>query len=348
MNKNLRWSQKKADLWYRKHGWIVGANFIPSTAINQLEMWQAETFDPVTINTELGYAKKIGFNTVRVFLHNLLWEKDRAGFIQKIDEYLKIADKYHIKTIFVLLDGVWDPYPKLGKQQQPKPYVHNSGWVQSPGLRYLTDKKGYSKIKNYIKGVISAFANDKRVLMWDIFNEPDNLNLGSYGAKEIKNKKEVALKLLTQAFGWAREINPSQPITSGAWESLINLKFRISDVNNFVLSNSDVISFHSYENKTKLEKKIVGLKKLKRPIICTEYLARPKSNFKDCMTLMKKYNVGCLNWGLVSGKTQTIYPWSSWIIKLKSEPKIWFHDIFKKDGSAFDEKETKLIKDLTS
>lgn len=40
--------------------WYFGANFIPSTAINQLEMWQKETFDPTTIDRELGFARKIG------------------------------------------------------------------------------------------------------------------------------------------------------------------------------------------------------------------------------------------------------------------------------------------------
>ncbi len=41
--KGKRWSVEKANEWYAKQPWLVGCNFIPSTAVNQLEMWQEET-----------------------------------------------------------------------------------------------------------------------------------------------------------------------------------------------------------------------------------------------------------------------------------------------------------------
>ena len=115
-----------------------------------------------------------------------------------------------------------------------------------------------------------------------------------------------------------------------------------------MLSHSDVITFHSYKNSKELEKRILELKKIGRPVMCTEYLARPKSNFLDCLPVMKKHDVGCFNWGLVSGKTQTIYPWTSWAWRPKIEPKVWFHDIFRKDGMAFDEREIAVIKKISS
>jgi hypothetical protein len=74
------WSKHAANQWYGKQGWMRGCDFIPSTAINQLEMWQAESFDSATINRELGYAQSIGFNCMRVFLHHLAWQKDAVGF----------------------------------------------------------------------------------------------------------------------------------------------------------------------------------------------------------------------------------------------------------------------------
>src|SRR5579859_569631 len=126
-----RWTEKQAADWYAKQPWLVGSNYIPATAINELEMWQADTFDPKRIDLELRWARGIGMNTMRVFLHDALWQQDAAGFTKRIDVFLGLADKRAIKPIFVLFDSCWDPYPQLGKQRAPRPGVHNSGWVQS-------------------------------------------------------------------------------------------------------------------------------------------------------------------------------------------------------------------------
>src|ERR1700753_469750 len=134
-----RWSEEKANAWYAQHKWINGSNFIPSTAINQLEMWQADTFDPKTIDRELGYAEGIGFNAMRVFLHSVVWQEDPAGFKKRINEYLAIADKHHIQTIFVFFDDCWNPNAKPGKQPDPKPGIHNSGWMQDPGRMHTSE-----------------------------------------------------------------------------------------------------------------------------------------------------------------------------------------------------------------
>src|SRR5256714_4715622 len=109
------WTREHARAWADSTGWLVGSNFAPSTAINQLEMWQADTFDPKTIDRELGYAEGIGFNTMRVFLHSMAWQQDHVGFKQRINQYLSIADKHHIQTIFVFLDDCWKPDAKVGK-----------------------------------------------------------------------------------------------------------------------------------------------------------------------------------------------------------------------------------------
>ncbi|AJF61504.1 TPA: cellulase family glycosylhydrolase [Candidatus Woesearchaeota archaeon] len=345
--KNMnRWSSEKANNWYKKQGWIAGINFIPSNAVNQLEMWQQETFDQKTIDRELGYAEKLGFNAARVFLHNLLWEQDPEGFVKRIEAYLKIADKRGIKTMFVLLDGVWNPFPRLGKQPEPLPYIHNSGWVQSAGAEYLRDESRHPLIESYVKGIVKHFADDRRILMWDIFNEPNNPNRGYIG-KEIVNKEKAAFRLLAKAFSWARDAKPSQPITAGVWGSMLFGIIWKKRINQFMLANSDAITFHSYRSAGKLEKEILYLKKFKRPVICTEYMGRPYSTFETCMPVFKKHNTGCFSWGLVSGKTQTIYPWSSWALRQKKEPTVWFHDILRKDGTAFNEKEVEFIKNFT-
>jgi len=122
-----KWSEQQARDWYAKQPWLLGSNYNPASAINQLEMWQADSFDPKRIDLELGWAEGLGMNTMRVFLHDLLWQQDPEGFKRRLDQFLTIAAKHKIRPMFVLFDAVWDPDAKLGKQRAPKPGVHNSG-----------------------------------------------------------------------------------------------------------------------------------------------------------------------------------------------------------------------------
>jgi hypothetical protein len=211
-----RWSEQKANEWYSRQPWLVGANFIPKDAINQLEMWQAGTFDPQEIDRELGWAESIGMNTMRVFLHDLLWQEDPAGFRQRLDTFLAIAEKHRIRPLLVPFDSCWDPYPKFGPQHPPIPGVHNSGWVQSPGAKALADPSQHGRLRSYVTGIIGAFAHDRRILGWDLWNEPDNPNVPAYSQVEPANKVELVDALLPSVFAWAREAGPSQPLTSGS------------------------------------------------------------------------------------------------------------------------------------
>ena len=343
-----RWPAQQANDWYTHQPFLVGSNFIPSTAINELEMWQADTFDLPTIDRELGWAEGVGMNTMRVFLHNLLWQQDSAGFLRRTDQFLQVADKHHIRIMFVLLDSVWDPYPKLGRQRDPKPHVHNSGWVQAPGAEILKNEPRWNQeLKPYVVGVISHFRDDPRVLMWDLMNEPDNEN-GSYKAQELPNKAEVALRLLREEWKWARSSNPSQPLTSGVWKEDWSSDDKLSAMASFQLQNSDVITFHSYDPPDEMKSRMASLRRFGRPIVCTEYMARPRgSTFAAILPLLKAERVGAYNWGFVNGKSQTIYPWDSWEKTYTGEPPVWFHDIFRKDGSPYDPKEVTLIRQLT-
>ena len=355
-NKNIhvRWSKEKAWSWHNEQPWYIGTNFNPSTAINQLEFWQNETFDPETIDRELSWSSELGMNMHRVYLHNLLWDVDSVGFIKNLNTYLTIADKYKIKTMFVLLDDVWHPIPRIGKQPDPVPFVHNSGWVQAPGAEILQDSMRHYELEGYIKGVIRAFKNDERVVCWDVYNEPDNVAHQKGRAElEVKNKQTYSLSLLKKVFIWAREINPSQPLTTGLWRGEVKnwgTPELLPPVDKFMVENSDVISFHSYDgNMETLEQKIMELKKYGRPLLCTEYLARGHGNtFENVLPILKANKIAAINWGLVSGKTNTIYPWESWTKEYVAEPKIWHHDIFYKDGTSFSLKETNFILEMTT
>ncbi|HXA51143.1 MAG TPA: cellulase family glycosylhydrolase [Candidatus Acidoferrum sp.] len=344
-----RWTEKAANDWYAKQSWPVGANYIPATAINELEMWQRESFDPIWMETELTWAEGLGMNTMRVFLHDLPWKQDAAGFRRRIDRFLSIADSHGIKPVFVLFDSCWDPYPQLGPQRAPKPGVHNSGWVQSPGANALKDPKEYDRLRQYVQGVVGAFRNDKRVLAWDLWNEPDNTNGSSYGKLEPANKVELVTALLPKVFAWARTMEPEQPLTSGVWKGDWSSPDKLTAIEKTQLENSDIISFHNYDKAEEFEKRIQWLQRYNRPIFCTEYMARGNgSTFQSSLPIAKKYKVAAINWGLVAGKTQTYLPWDSWKTPyVDREPAIWFHEVFRRDGTPYKEDEVVLIRELT-
>lgn len=342
------WTKEQANDWYGGQPWLVGCNYIPATAINELEMWQESTFDTATINKELGWAASLGMNTVRVFLHDLLWKQDSTGFLKRMEIFLQIAKRHNIKPLFVFFDSCWDPFPKTGPQRAPAPHVHNSGWVQSPGLEALKDSTQYPRLESYVKGVVRRFANDKRILGWDIWNEPDNTNASSYGKVELADKATYVLPLLKSAYAWCRSENPEQPLTSGVWAGDWSSPGKLSPIEKVQLEESDIISYHNYDSAREFEKRIKWLQAYGRPILCTEYMARGNGSFfKSSMPVAKKYKVAVYNWGFVDGKTQTKYPWDSWRKKYTSEPKVWFHEIFHKDGTPYNKREVALIRQLT-
>jgi len=325
-----RWSEKKVTEWYSKWGWLRGCNFIPSTAINQLEMWQAETFDATAIDHELGFAENIGMNCMRVYLHHLAWQIDKEGFKNRMNQYLDIAGKHGISTIFVLFDDCWNPTYAAGTQPDPKPGIHNSGWVRDPGNLLFDDSTLIDTLEIYAKDILNTFRHDKRIVFWDLYNEPGNNALGNR-----------SLPLLQIVFEWGRTINPDQPLSAGVWDN------KLKELTRYQLDESDIISYHNYKDVEHHKTTIDSLKRFNRPIICTEYMARrDKSFFQTIMPMLKENNIGAINWGLVAGKTNTIFAWKNPMPDVK-EPPVWFHDIFRKDGSVFSQEEIDCIKQLT-
>lgn len=326
------WSNEKANDWYKKQPWLVGADYIPANAINQLEMWQADTFDPGTIDKELGWAEGLGMNTMRVYLHSLAYKADPTGFKSRVDQFLKIADKHHIKPVLVFFDDCWNKIPQIGKQPQRKLGIHNSGWMQDPGDPAYKDSTIYPALEVYVKDVLKTFSDDKRILLWDLYNEPGN-----------SGKLNSSMTLLAKAFTWARAVNPQQPITAGLW----NWGANFHELNRFQLANSDVISYHCYDDPERHLRTIELLKFYGKPLICTEYMARTRnSTFINTLPILKKENVAAINWGFVDGKTNTKYAWDT-PMSNGAEPKLWFHEILKADGTPYKKEETDLIRKLT-
>ncbi len=325
------WSKEKANEWYSNVPWMAGANFYPASAINQLEMWQKDSFDPATIRRDLGYAAGIGMTVMRVYLHHVAWETDKAGFIDRVKQYLDIADSYGIKTIFVIFDDCWNDTYKAGPQPAPKPGIHNSGWLQDPGKLLHTEPALISTLEAYVKAVLGEFKHDKRILLWDVYNEPGN---SGYGNK--------SMPLLQKVFSWGRTVNPDQPLSAGVWN------FRLKELTQYQLENSDVITYHDYNGADSHFRVADSLARVTgKPLICTEYMARTRgSYFSNILPRLKERKIIAINWGLVAGKSNTIYAWDT-PVKDGSEPEVWFHDIFRQNGTPYDSAETALISSLT-
>lgn len=323
---NRIWTVEHANAWYADKPLHIGANFLPSSAINQLEMWQAETFDPATIKRELGWAAAIGMNSMRVYLHDLAWKADPKGFKMRMNTYLDIASGLGISTIFTIFDDCWNPEANIGTQPAPKPGIHNSGWVRSPGKTVHDDSIQWAYLKDYVQDVLRSFRRDKRILMWDLYNEPGNSGYG-----------QTSMPLLKKVFEWAWEIRPNQPLTCATWSN-------DQQFNAFQLASSDVVTFHNYGDANSLKKEIDHLKKLNRPVICSEYMARTRNSlFQSHLPIFVELKVGAINWGLVAGKSNTIYAWDT-PMPDGAEPKTWFHDVFRKDGTPYREEEVEAIR----
>jgi len=317
--------------WYKSKQWICGFNYVTSSAVNSTEMWQRETFDPQTIERELGWAENIGFNSCRVFMQYLVWENDKDGMIKRLEKFLDIAGNRNISVMPIFFDdcAFSGKQPYLGKQDDPIPGVHNSGWTPSPGFDRVVDRSCWNQLEQYVTSIVSYFANDKRIILWDIYNEPGNSDMG-----------DKSLPLTQEAFKWAKNSQPEQPISVGIWHD------GLKNINEVIIELSDIVTFHNYGDLTAVKSHIADLKSLGRPLICTEWMRRTGGSFfKTHLPIFKAENVGCYCWGLVNGKIQTHFPWGSQPGAI--EPKIWFHDVLKPNGEPYDAEEVKTIKEYT-
>lgn len=210
----------------------------------------------------------------------------------------------------------------------------------------MSDPKEYPRLESYVKDIVGTFANDNRILGWDVWNEADNEGGGHY-VDDTAVKFANVVKLLPQVFSWARSANASQPLTSCVWhdDDWDNLE-SLNAIEKIQLTQSDIITFHDYSWPETFERRVKSLQGYGRPIICTEFMARGAGSTIDTiLPIGKEYNVGMIMWGFVEGKTQTNLPWDSWDRPYTlSAPTVWFHDLLRPDGSAYRTREVDIIR----
>ena len=362
-----QWSKEKINKWYDDLPWLVGCNYYPANAINQIDMWQASSWDPKRIDLELGWAESIGMNTLRVYLHDLVWADDEEGLYQRMDEFLTICENHGIRPWFVFFDDCHHPNPKLGEQPLPVRGYHNSGWLNCPARelaeRYSVGKatdEEKARLKGYVQRTMEHFKNDKRVLCWELYNEPGR-GRGESGDMQSTNQKGVfgdqSKQLVYDSWVWAREVNPSQPITSTTAGSVGKTNIQINKINN------DFHSVHSYGDWKVTTDRMAPYQD-GRPIFLTEWLGRNNgSTVAEILPKLKENKIVAVNWGFVSGESGTIWHWSSrdglsvgeerrkgnvvhpW--EMMPEPELWFHDLFRIDGTPYNQEEIDLFRELT-
>jgi hypothetical protein len=334
------WTPERAQAFSRERGWRLGCNFVPSSASNQIEMWREESFDLPTIERELDFAAGLGFTSLRVFLHDLVWQEDAVGMVSRFDAFLTAASARGLGILPVFFDGVWNPHP------EPRHRVHNAGWVQSPGAEVLSSSSRQDGLEPYVTAIIDRFRDDDRIDGWDLFSEPDNPN-PAYRAEEIADEAERSLELLRKVMAWARAVAPSQPLTIGVFQGSWSEGEGYSDVNRFSLENSDVLSYHWYSTLDEEQKRVAALRRFDRPILCTEFMARGMGNrFDPHLGWKHDAGVGAYCWGMVQGRIQTEYSWDSWFKDYDAERELWFHDVLRPDGRPYDAEEVAYIRSL--
>lgn len=354
-----RWSEDQANTWWAKQPWVCGFNYLPSTAVNFLEMWHPDTFHRKIIARELEWASQIGFNAVRFNLHYLVWKNDREGLIDRLSWLIQTAGNFGISSVPCLFDdcGFGGSEPEYGHQPEPLQGVHNSRAVASPGRAMLFDQSEWDGFQAYVQDIIASFRTDENVLFWDLYNEPGNRMIfteGSFKTYE-PDTSEVSLALLMDCFDWARSQDPTQPLSVAVWMTAVpgsGDDHFASEIEKFALNLSDVVTFHSYQGKETLKDVIAKLEQRNRPVLCTEWMARPiGSTILDLLPSFASQNVGCFQWGLVKGRTQTNLPWPSDLVEAnggRADRSVWFHDLIDDRGVPYDPSEVSLIGSLTS
>ena len=354
-----RWTNKHAKDWWQGRPWVCGFNFLPSTAVNFIEMWHPDTFDMPTITQELSWAANIGFNAIRINLPYLGWVHDGDGLMDRLGQVMDVAHGLGIDTIPCLFDdcGFGGDEPVWGPQAAPVPGVHNSRAVASPGRAIVMDPMKRESLQAYVQTVVGKFRNDSRILFWDLYNEPGNRMTFAEGDFEhyAFALEQSALSLMESCFEWARSQSPIQPLTVAAWTTPLpgdDSKPYQTKIDQSALLNSDIVTFHAYWNCARVSEFIDVLSVLDRPILCTEWMARAvDSQISDQLELFHDRRIGCFQWGLVKGRTQTWMPWPDELVKAHGgDPSrnIWFHDLLHEDGRPYDEQEIETIKRLTS
>jgi hypothetical protein len=346
------WTKDKAWDWYRQTPWLRGCNYMSCDCANRIDQWQELGFEKrlETADKELELAASIGYNSIRLILEFIVWEQEHDGFMERFDRYLTTAYKHGIRSLIVFGNDCMPPKDehyrplKLGKQSYDWGYHGGRKHSQHQqhnqmGYHLLDEPELAEKHYEWVHEIMNKYKHDPRIVVWDLYNEAGNVNRDTVTIPHVKKFFEIA-----------RDVNPDQPITSCLWKGL-SRDNKLPEVEQYILENSDIISYHnygSYQNNIQIIKR---LKEYGRPILNTEWLARMTHNtVQEMYPLFYLEKIGCYNWGLVAGLYQTYEPWNGLWQRYDAgkgenlDFTKWFHDLFRPNHRPYDPNEIDLIK----
>jgi hypothetical protein len=340
--RSARWDERRAFQYMQRFGEVKGCNYVPSDGSSILHSPNKEL-----IRREIGWARNVvGLNSVRVWVDLADYQINEEQVLTNFESFLGTCDANQIKVLPVLsLQSFLDPEydSKAAGASGPlldfHPSVHGGGWRYSNRLGWpccepegnIPSKTMAAWVKtkpaaeHFIRSLLSRYAKDDRVLLWDLYNEAP----------------KAARPLVETIFQWAREVNPSQPL-SVCWQG--------HDL-------SDVITFHTYarpgfETANRNSPGWDFLTELDwarawgRPMLCTEWLARPFGNtIEAILPFYERYHIGWYVWGLCAvGPAQYQFPWD-WPMG-SPPPEKWFHCLLYPDGTPYSAEEILMIRDF--
>ena len=355
------WTKERAWEWYNAQPWIRGCNYMPASAANRVDQWQAlgaeERF--AEVERELALAEKVGFNTLRLIVEHQgfgVWLADPDGFRARFERYLQILAKHKLRAIVVLGNDcsrpkeLWE-LPKPGVQKYDVGY-HGGRRVTQHGS--LPNAVGYTTVDDpalrpkfyaMCEELMTRHRDDDRILFWNLWNEPGN-----------NNRNDLTMRDLRELFARAWKIDPKQPLAADVWTMRSDRPDTAHPVERLAGDLSDIISYHRYANARE-QKATIDLIRARwgRPMVNTEWLARLLGDtVEDCYPLFAQEKVGAVCWGLVAGKYQTYEPyepmWKSQFEFFRRDLPVtkWYHDLFRPSHHPYDPYEVAIIRHVNA
>ena len=342
--KPSRWSEARPTPGTRKQPWLVGSNYTPATAINELEMWQADTFDPKTIDKELGWAEGLGMTTMRVFLHDLAWQQDAAGFRERIDRFLDIAAKHHIKPLFVLFDSCWDPNPAAGPAARADSLASTiPAGCRVPAPRRCRIRTQVSAARSLRQGRRRRVRQGSaRARLGRLERARQHQRRAATAQQEPKNKVELVLALLPQVFAvGARGGRRAAADVRRLEGRLVVRRQAVADGADSARTVGRHLVPQLRQRRGIREADPVAAALPSADPLHRVHGARQRQHVRGIAARSRRSTTSRRSTGASSpGKTQTYLPWDSWQKPyVDREPAVWFHEIFKQDGTPYKQEE---------
>jgi hypothetical protein len=269
---------------------IRGFNYTPSTATNDISFWR--DYDEALVERELGYAKRLGLNSARVFLAYVVWEREPEAFIRRLRHFVRAAHALGIRTMPV----VWD---SCFSEVEPSYEADINDWIPNPGVMHLGEDF-WPKGEQYCQALVEGLRDEPGLLMWDVMNEPLMTSWVHNAGAEKAARIETIWKFVRHFCDVFGKIDSQHPTTVGV-HAAENLEV--------IGEASDVLSFHDYSATREAIGRTLDLglehaRRLNKPVFVSEISCLARANPYDVsIQACMERGLGWFTWELMIGKS---------------------------------------------